>query len=165
MPRHIYSLSALLILLSLGAPACRSQTPEEEETTSGGEDDGDRNARRDVTLTPENPGSGSCSLARVYFGYDADELDSSSRAAIQEAVECYRTQGLPARLHLTGATDPRGTEEYNIALGDRRAQAVRAYLVSLGIDGGRIGVTSVGEEMAEGSDEAGWARDRAVSAE
>ena len=85
--------------------------------------------------------------------------------AIQEAVECYRTQGLPARLHLTGATDPRGTEEYNIALGDRRAQAVRAYLVSLGIDGGRIGVSSVGEEMAQGSDEAGWAQDRAVSAE
>ncbi|MCB9660045.1 MAG: OmpA family protein [Sandaracinaceae bacterium] len=149
----------------MGAPACRSQTPEEEEATSGSENEGDPNARRDVTLTPENPGSGACSLARVYFGYDADELDAASRAAIQEAVECYRTQGLPARLHLTGATDPRGTEEYNIALGDRRAQAVRAYLVSLGIDGGRIGVSSVGEEMAQGSDEAGWAQDRAVSAE
>ena len=165
MSRHFYSLSALLILLSLGAPACRSQTPEAEESTSGSENEGDRNAHRDVTLTPENPGAGSCSLQQVYFGYDADELDASSRAAIQQAVECFRTQGLPARLHLTGATDPRGTEEYNIALGDRRAQSVRAYLVSLGIDGGRIAVTSVGEEMAQGSDEDSWARDRNVSAE
>jgi peptidoglycan-associated lipoprotein len=63
-----------------------------------------------------------------------------------------------------GVTDPRGTEEYNIALGDRRAQAVRAYLVSLGIEQARIAVTSVGEEMAQGSDESGWAQDRSVSA-
>ena len=160
------SFAALLLTLAVGLPACRSQTPEEEESSSGSENDGDRNARRDVTLTPENGGSsGTCSLQQVYFGYDADELDSASRAAIQQAVECFRTQGLPARLHLTGATDPRGTEEYNIALGDRRAQAVRAYLVSLGIDGGRIAVTSVGEEMAQGSDEDSWARDRRVSAE
>ena len=66
-------------------------------------------------------------------------------------------------LLLTGAADPRGTEEYNIALGERRGQSVRSYLVSLGMNSGRISVTSVGEEMATGSDEAGWARDRNVT--
>ena len=115
-------LSAALFILTiaLGIPACNKGTTEMTEDTSGGE--GDPNASRDVTLRADGSGSGSCSLEQVYFGFDSDELDASSRAAIQRAVDCYRNQGLPARLHLTGATDPRGTEEYNIALGDRRAQ-------------------------------------------
>jgi peptidoglycan-associated lipoprotein len=160
-------LPLFLLAITVALPACRnSQTPEEEEDTSGSEDTGSRDASRDVTLTPETtpPTAERCSLSRVYFGFDADELDDASRTAIQQAVECFRTRGLPARLQLTGATDPRGTEEYNIALGDRRAQAVRAYMVSLGIEQARIAVTSVGEEMASGSDESGWARDRSVSA-
>lgn len=159
-------LPLFLLTTALALPACRSQTPEEEEETSGSEETGDSDASRDVTLTPENvdPTAQACSLSQVYFGFDDDELDSASRTAIQQAVECYRTRGVPARLQLTGATDPRGTEEYNIALGDRRAQAVRAYLVSLGIEQARIAVTSVGEEMAQGSDESGWAQDRHVTA-
>jgi peptidoglycan-associated lipoprotein len=62
---------------------------------------------------------------------------------------------------LTGMTDPRGTEEYNLALGERRAQSAQQYLKSLGTDGS-LSVSSMGEEMASGSDEAGWARDRRV---
>ena len=99
----------------------------------------------------------------MYFEFDSAELDGSSRTALQEAVECYRgQQGSSVSLLLTGAADPRGTEEYNIALGERRAQSVRSYLTSLGLDGSRISTTSVGEEMATGTDEAGWARDRNV---
>jgi len=105
-----------------------------------------------------------CVLETVYFAFDSSELDSSARAAIQSAVDCYRNQNPNVRLLLTGACDPRGTEEYNIALGDRRAKSVRSYMSSLGIAAGQISVTSVGEEMATGTDEASWARDRNVSA-
>ena len=104
-----------------------------------------------------------CAFETVYFEFDSSDLDGSSRASIQEAVECYRRQSPDVGLLLTGAADPRGTEEYNIALGERRGQSVRSYLVSLGMNSGRISVTSVGEEMATGSDEAGWARDRNVT--
>ncbi len=162
------SSSVLFLTAALALPACnRGQSTEATDGTSGSENDSDANAQRDVSLTPANanPSGAACTLSRVYFGFDAAELDNASRAEIQRAVECFRANGTPARLHLTGATDPRGTEEYNIALGDRRAQAVRQYLVSLGVDAGRISVTSVGEEMAEGTDEEGWARDRAVGAE
>ncbi|HEY8432102.1 MAG TPA: OmpA family protein, partial [Sandaracinaceae bacterium] len=58
--------------------------------------------------------------------------------------------------------DPRGTEEYNLALGERRARAVQSYLQNLGIDASRIHASSMGEEMASGTDEASWARDRRV---
>jgi len=106
-----------------------------------------------------------CSVGTVYFAFDSSELDSSARATLQEAVECYRNQPDPGlSLLLTGACDPRGTEEYNIALGERRARSVRSYLVSLGMDASRLSITSVGEEMATGTDEASWARDRNVSA-
>ncbi|MGB8332229.1 MAG: OmpA family protein [Polyangiales bacterium] len=104
-----------------------------------------------------------CVLETVYFAFDSSELDSSARAAIQSAVECYRNQNPNVRILLTGACDPRGTEEYNIALGDRRAKSVRSYMSSLGMATGQISVTSVGEEMATGTDEASWARDRNVT--
>jgi len=62
---------------------------------------------------------------------------------------------------LTGTCDPRGTEEYNLALGERRAQSAQQYLKSLGVTG-EITVSSMGEELATGTDESGWARDRRV---
>jgi len=110
------------------------------------------------------PAEQPCVLETVYFAFDSSELDSSARAAIQSAVECYRNQNPNVRLLLTGACDPRGTEEYNIALGERRAKAVRSYMSSLGMKANQISVTSVGEEMATGTDEAGWARDRNTTA-
>ena len=63
-------------------------------------------------------------------------------------------------VQVTGMCDPRGTEEYNMALGDRRARATRDHLQRLGIQRPRMQTRSVGEEMATGSDEYGWSRDR-----
>jgi len=136
------------------------------DSTSGAEDTTTSApaAQRHVELTPANPSGGErCSLSQVFFEYDSAELDEASRGAIEAAVDCFRTRGAPARLHLTGATDPRGTEEYNVLLGERRADAVRRYLVGLGVAAERMEVHSMGEETAEGTDEDGWARDRNVT--
>jgi peptidoglycan-associated lipoprotein len=65
-----------------------------------------------------------------------------------------------AGVHVTGLTDPRGTEEYNLALGERRAQSAQQYMKSLGID--NVSSSSMGEELASGTEESGWARDRRV---
>jgi len=153
----------------LAASACGGDdetTPEPEETTSGDEAPPPASAQRMMDITPDGPGDGEeCALQTVYFEFDSDDLDQRSREAIATAVACYRDHGMPARLHLTGAADPRGTEEYNLALGERRAQAVRQYLVSLGVDEARLGISTVGEELARGTDEAGYAQDRNVSVE
>ncbi len=148
-----------LTLFAVLVVGCKKDTEEPEvEDTTGSEMP---EPEPQVEVEPmEEP----CGFETVYFEFDSADLDSSSRASIQAAVECYRGQNANVSLLLTGAADPRGTEEYNIALGERRGQAVRRYLVSLGMDSGRISVTSVGEEMATGTDEAGWARDRNVSA-
>jgi len=162
MKRHLNSSLTVLVCLTLFATmliGCKkdAEEPEPEETTGSEIPE----PEPDFDVEPvEQP----CAVETVYFEFDSAELDGSSRTALQEAVECYRgQQGSSVSLLLTGAADPRGTEEYNIALGERRAQSVRSYLGSLGLDGSRISTTSVGEEMATGTDEAGWARDRNVS--
>lgn len=161
MKRHLNSSLTVLVCLTLFATTsigCKkdAEEPEAEETTGSEIPD----SEPEVEVEPvEQP----CVVETVYFAFDSAELDSSSRAALQEAVECFRGQGSGVSLLLSGAADPRGTEEYNIALGERRAQAVRSYLTSLGLDGNSISTTSVGEEMATGTDEGGWARDRNVS--
>jgi peptidoglycan-associated lipoprotein len=58
-------------------------------------------------------------------------------------------------------TDPRGTEEYNMALGDRRAQSAKTYMKALGV-AAELSASSMGEEIASGTDEGSWARDRRV---
>lgn len=161
MKRHLNSSLTVLLGLALVATVsigCKkdAEEPEPEETT------GSEFPEPEPEIEVE-PAEQPCAVETVYFEFDSAELDSSSRAALQEAVECFRAQGSGGSIRLTGAADPRGTEEYNIALGERRAKAVRSYLVSLGLSGNGISTTSVGEEMATGTDEAGWARDRNVS--
>jgi peptidoglycan-associated lipoprotein len=161
MKRHLNSSLTVLVCLTLFATmmmGCKkdAEEPEPEDTTGSEFPE----PEPEVDVEPvEEP----CTLETLYFEFDSSELDGSARAAIQAAVDCYRNQNPNVQILLTGACDPRGTEEYNIALGERRAQSVRGYMGSLGMGGGQVSVTSVGEEMATGTDEGGWARDRNVS--
>jgi outer membrane protein OmpA-like peptidoglycan-associated protein len=112
-----------------------------------------------VTVQPTDGGA-SC-FESVHFDFDDASLSSAVREALQRTAECLRRE--PGRTFvLMGHADPRGASEYNLALGQRRAQAVYAYLTALGVERSRLAASSVGSEHAEGTDEAGWARDRRV---
>jgi peptidoglycan-associated lipoprotein len=102
----------------------------------------------------------SCDVSSAYFDYDSSTLSDSARDQLSRNASCLRERGARG-VHLTGLTDPRGTEEYNLALGERRAQSAQQYLKSLGVDG-EVTYSSMGEELASGSEESGWARDRRV---
>jgi peptidoglycan-associated lipoprotein len=97
-------------------------------------------------------------LTPAYFEYDSSTLSDSARDQISRNASCLQ-QRKGRGVHVTGLTDPRGTEEYNLALGERRAQSVQQYLKSLGV-AGEISYSSMGEELATGTEESGWARDR-----
>lgn len=149
-------VSLIVCVTSLAGCKKEVEEPEPEETTGA-----------EVPLPEPEPvevAEVPCTLQTVYFAFDSSELDVAARATIQEAVECFRGQTADVGLLLTGACDPRGTEEYNIALGERRANSVRSYMRTLGADTSQISITSVGEELATGTDEAGWAQDRNVTA-
>jgi peptidoglycan-associated lipoprotein len=108
---------------------------------------------------PEAMSSG-CELSPAYFDYDSSTLSDSARDQLSRNASCVRERGARG-VHLTGLTDPRGTEEYNLALGERRAQSAQQYMKSLGT-AGDVTYSSMGEEMASGTDESGWAHDRRV---
>ncbi len=102
-----------------------------------------------------------CDLKTIYFEYNKYTLTPEAMRILQENAECLRK--VPGRqVVLEGHCDPRGTEEYNLALSNQRAQAAKKYLVSLGIDPNRLRVVPKGELEATGTDEASWARDRKV---
>lgn len=98
---------------------------------------------------------------RVFFGYDAYELSAEARATLTKQAAWLR-QYSQYRILVEGHCDERGTREYNLALGERRAGSVRSFLVAQGIPAARIEMISYGKERPElaGSDEASWARNR-----
>jgi peptidoglycan-associated lipoprotein len=98
---------------------------------------------------------------RVLFAYDRSDIEDAGRSTLQKQAAWL--QRFPTVvLTIEGHADERGTREYNLALGARRAQAVRDYLVSLGVSGARIDTISYGKErpICVQSDEACWAQNR-----
>ncbi len=97
----------------------------------------------------------------VYFDYDSYTLDSRAQE-ILKAKAAFLKERSDLALRIQGNCDERGTSEYNMALGERRAKAAQDYLVSLGISKGRITTVSYGEErpVAPGHDEEAWAKNR-----
>jgi peptidoglycan-associated lipoprotein len=99
----------------------------------------------------------------VYFEYDADHVPASDRPVV-EAHGRYLADNGSATITLEGHADERGSREYNIALGERRANAVRQVMTLLGANSAQIRVVSYGEERSavEGHDESAWSRNRRV---
>jgi peptidoglycan-associated lipoprotein len=97
----------------------------------------------------------------IYFDTDRYNIDTQDAAALQAQAQ-YFARFPQLTFTIEGHADERGTREYNLALGERRANAAKAYLVSLGVTADRISVLSYGKErpVALGSDEASWAQNR-----
>lgn len=116
--------------------------------------------------TGPTPGSRAEFLAQagtdtIYFATDAYDIDGEDQATLTKQAAWLQKYPNVA-VTVEGHCDERGTREYNLALGDRRANAAKNYLVSQGIAASRISVISYGKErpVAMGSDEAAWAQNR-----
>jgi peptidoglycan-associated lipoprotein len=101
--------------------------------------------------------------ANPQFDYDKDELTTEDRAVLDQLATCLTAGVLKGKaVSLIGRADPRGTEEYNLGLGSRRAATVSQYLGRLGVNEPQMSVTTRGALDATGTDEAGWKQDRRV---
>ena len=101
--------------------------------------------------------------ANPTFDYDKEELTPEDRTVLDQLATCMTTGALKGKaVSLIGRADPRGTEEYNLGLGSRRASSVSTYLEHLGVGQPQLAVTTRGSLDASGTDEAGWAKDRRV---
>lgn len=102
-------------------------------------------------------------LEDVFFDYDKHNLRNDARRILEANAQDLKADP-SVNLILEGHCDERGTVEYNLALGERRAQSVKSYLEQLGIDPGRVRTLSYGEErpFALGHDESAWSQNRRV---
>jgi len=165
------SLSALAIALALTA-ACSSRRPAQlppapgsgTEGSEAGADASDPNASGQYG--PGAPGTQSHFLQnvpadRVLFDTDEYALSADDRSVL-DAQAAYLQQFPSVTVTIEGHADERGTREYNLALGDRRANSVRNYLESRGVSASRMTTISWGKERpaVEGSNEGAWAQNR-----
>jgi len=123
-----------------------------ERTTSG---DGQPNVDLEKLLF------GDSGLQKIYFDFDSSSLRPDALAALAKNADLIK-QAPGIIIQVAGHCDERGTQEYNLALGERRADAVRNHLIQLGVSGDRLVTISFGEEMPAlpGHDESAWSKNR-----
>jgi len=112
---------------------------------------------REQPMTPGAPPSAGAPLEDVFFDFDKTILRDDAKASLNRNVAWLKSNA-GAKITMEGHADERGTNEYNLALGDRRAKAVQEYLVAAGIKADRVRTISYGEErpFVLGHDESAW---------
>ena len=155
------------IFMVLFVAACAT-TPKDSADSSGSGSGSDVSSEGNIT---ETAGSGIVSGSqedlivnvgdRVFFGYDSSDLDSDALELLQDQV-AWLKQNSDVTVTIEGHCDERGTREYNLALGEKRAQAVKNYLIGLGINPDRVSTISYGKERPAvvGSNDGAWAQNR-----
>ena len=104
-----------------------------------------------------------CDLPEARFDFDSAKLSPSAVTMLDALATCFISgPGKDKNMRVVGHADPRGTEDYNMGLGQRRAGSVSSYLVEKGLPDDRTETSSRGELDATGSEETGWAKDRRV---
>ncbi len=161
---------AFVLLASAGLSACATKAPKQLPPDPGPAATTSTNTNTGTLLQqPEGPAPGSRAdfLAQmmgqdvIYFDTDRYNVDSADAAALQAQAQ-WLLRFPSKQATLEGHADERGTRDYNLALGERRANAAKNYIVSLGVDPARLSTVSYGKErpVALGSDEAAWAKNR-----
>jgi peptidoglycan-associated lipoprotein len=166
----IFSFSACTKSKISSTPS--STTSEEEEARKRAEEEARQKALREETLREESLSEQQAQERvesersmfendDIYFEFDSIRLSPEAQEILTQKAAWLR-QNPGARVTIEGHCDDRGTNEYNLALGEGRAQSARDFLVDLGIKESRLTVISYGEErpIAKGQDEDAWARNR-----
>ena len=161
-----FFISAILVLF---VAACATKPKDDADASGSGSTSSDSSVS-DGTIT-ETAGSGIVSGSqedlivnvgdRVFFGYDSSDLDSDALELLQDQV-AWLKQNSNVSVTIEGHCDERGTREYNLALGEKRAQSVKNYLIGLGISPDRVSTISYGKERPAvvGSNDGAWAQNR-----
>jgi peptidoglycan-associated lipoprotein len=123
---------------------------------------------QEAAIVKEEPGKAmeqavaEAALGKIYFDFDSFVLSQEARDTLKKNAEYLQKKNLSARIQIEGNCDERGSSEYNLALGEKRAKAALNYLVTLGVAADRLSFISYGEEKPAdpGHDEAAWSKNR-----
>lgn len=163
--------SLLLIALTSTITACggsASQAAAPKSPAASGASADNSKADNDPTrgnISISEDVKKACGLSddEAYFAFDSAHLNDQDKKVIHKLADCFVSGPLKDRpMSLIGHADPRGTEDYNMALAGRRADSVKQLIVTENMPDGRVATTSRGAMDAKGADEASWAKDRRV---
>lgn len=162
MKKYLVLLSLLSFALLVSGcgkkPAMESEgKPPVTDNTGGNNQGGDGNQGGGEEVVPTNP----LDFVTIYFDFDKYNLREDAKSGLANNFEVMKERQ-DARIQIEGHCDERGTVEYNLALGEKRARAAMEYLASLGISRDRMSVISYGKERPAmmGSSEDAWAKNR-----
>ncbi|CAM2152168.1 MULTISPECIES: peptidoglycan-associated lipoprotein Pal [Paraburkholderia] len=152
-----------LAVLMIGALAACKSAPKTDENANAGSmsTQPNPNAVAQVNVDPLNDPNSPLAKRSVYFDFDSYAVKDDYQSVIQAHAQYLKTH--PERhVLIQGNTDERGTSEYNLALGQKRAEAVRKALSLMGVPDSQMEAVSLGKEkpVAQGHDEASWAQNR-----
>jgi peptidoglycan-associated lipoprotein len=157
--------SLLILSLFLGLSSCSKKDVVSDEAAMAPSDEAGGVASPGAGVesmgSAGDAGYAMSEMEVVYYGYDSFNLSDEARNALKKNVT-WMKENATARIQIEGHCDERGTVEYNMALGDRRANAAKAYLVRLGVASSRIEIISYGKERPAdmGHNESAWAKNR-----
>jgi peptidoglycan-associated lipoprotein len=135
------------------APAPTASNPKPDDDPSKG----------NINISDEIKKACGITDAEAFFAYDSANIRPQDKAVLQKLATCFTTGPLKGReMRLVGHADNRGEEDYNMLLGQKRADNVKGAIISLGMAAAKTLTTSRGELDASGSDETTWAKDRRV---
>jgi peptidoglycan-associated lipoprotein len=161
---------AVILAASLAVSGCGSKKPKPDANAantsqSGADTSGAGTSTTNSEEGADAPGPMEGVLAKrtIYFDFDSSEIKGEGTDIVAAHAK-YLSKNGPMKVRLEGHTDERGSREYNIGLGERRAQAVRRALLLQGAAESQLSTVSYGEERpaAAGSDEAAWTKNRRV---
>lgn len=147
----------LILGLAAFLGAC-SGKKEKEEATPADEPVSSSDVNADLADSDSGKALG---IETVHFGYNSSTLDGNAKQTLKNNAKILKDHG-SVKVQVEGHCDERGGIQYNIALGERRAKIVKAFLVDQGIKGSRVSIISYGKEkpIDPGHDEAAWAKNR-----
>ena len=158
--KMMYFATLVVLVLGMTLTGCSKKAPEtaQQETATEGAGASESLETADTGIME---GRTSGPMVPVYFEFDSSKITGEQVQRIETNADFIK-KNAQLNVRIEGNCDPRGTQEYNLALGERRAQGAKSYLVNLGVDAERLSTVSFGEEklLLFGHDEISWAQNR-----
>lgn len=153
-------LSVLVLGLTMALTGCGSSSKSASSDSSMSTPD-NANEGLDLELNGDSDSNKAGALRTIFFAYDSSSLSGDARTAA-EANVAFLKDNTSVEVQIEGHCDERGGVQYNLALGERRANAVRDYMVAMGVSRSRLSTISFGKErpLAFGHDNSAWAQNR-----
>ncbi len=162
--RSLLTLTVLAVTLTM--TSCASKKTKPTDSVDGGVDtttqvDNGNNTGMALELNGDSDSNRAGALKTVYFAYNSSAIEGDTRDALNNNAEFLKTNAA-VKIQVEGHCDERGSVQFNLALGERRAKSVKDYLVAQGVASNRVSIISLGKEkpVSFGHDEESWSKNR-----